>query len=65
MLALQPFPSRIAGGEEADEGGTCGEAQEIAPVDHPVVRHRAIFVSTPTHPQGAIIPQRCLIDPNS
>jgi hypothetical protein len=24
-LVLQPFPSRIAGGEEADVGGTCGE----------------------------------------
>ena len=24
-LALQPFPSRIASSEEADEDGTCGE----------------------------------------
>src|SRR5215217_1768026 len=38
-LALRPFPSCITGSEEAEVGGTCGEFQEIAPVDHPVVRH--------------------------
>jgi hypothetical protein len=50
-LALQPFPSRIAGGEEADGGGTCGEPQEIAPVDHPVVHHLAVFEATPMRPK--------------
>jgi hypothetical protein len=65
LLAIQPFPLRIAGGEEAAGDGTCGEPQEIAPVDHPFVRDRAIYVSTPMHPQGAVIPQRCLIEPTS
>jgi hypothetical protein len=64
-LALQPFPSCIAGGEEANGDGTCGEAQEIAPSDLSAVHQLAIFESTPMRPQDAIVPQGCLIDPNS
>src|SRR5215211_61856 len=63
--ALQPFPSRIAGSEEAEGEGTCAEPQEIAPSDHPAVHQLAIFESTPVGPQGAIVPQDCLIQPIS
>jgi len=64
-LALQSFSFWIAGGEESGGSGASDEPQEIAPVDHPVVNRRAIFVSTPMRPQVAIVPQDCLIDPNS
>jgi hypothetical protein len=65
LSALQPFPSRIAGGEQSGGSGASDDPQEIAPVDHPVVNYRAIFVSTPMRPQVAIVPQGWLIDPNS
>ena len=65
LLALQPFPLCIAASEEADGGGTCGEPQEIASVDHPVAHHPAIFVSAPMRAQVAIFPHGCLIYPTS
>jgi hypothetical protein len=63
LLALQPFPPCIASGKETDEGSTCGQSQEIASVDHPVVRHRTIFVPTLMRPQVTIVLHSCLIYP--